>query len=77
MLTIGKCINLTAAVAGCAGTILLYKGSFAYVQLGGWADDNLVAETRKRNRKLQFFQRLGLGLILLGFALGGVAQFFD
>lgn len=76
-LTIGRVISLVAAVAGAIGTLLLYKGSFAFVQLGGWADDKLVAETIERNRKLQLRQRLGLTFILAGFILGGVAQFFD
>ena len=32
----GKIINLIAAILGAAGTIVLFKGSFAYESLAGY-----------------------------------------
>lgn len=75
--TAGKTINLIAAACGSLGTLFLYRGSFAFQQLGAWTYEQFVDDMHRRNRRRKIFQRVGLGLIFAGFALGGVAQFFE
>ena len=67
----GTALNLASAAAGAIGTMLLFSGSFAYEQLGGYANQALVDKVRARNKRRQTSQRIGLCLLLLSFLLQG------
>lgn len=66
-------VSIAAATAGVAGTISLFAGSFAYEQLGGYADKKLVGDVSRRNKRRSILQRVGLSLILASFVLQGIA----
>ncbi len=74
---IGKMLNIAAACAGASGTVLLYRGSFAYDQLTPLVSDDVLNQLRKANKDRQLRQKLGLGLILLGFIVGGFSELFN
>jgi hypothetical protein len=74
---ISKIIQLISAIAGAVGTGLLYKGSFAYEQPGGWMDDALLTRMTERNKHRQCMQRCGLFLLMVSFVLAGASLFFE
>lgn len=70
-------INLIAALFGVLGTILLFKGSFAFESIGSYANPVIIAQMNSRNRRRDLLQRLGLFSLLIGFSLQAVSQFLS
>jgi hypothetical protein len=77
ILTIGKTIALASAVAGAIGTLLIYRGSFAFESPGFIVDDELMKKINARNRRRHILQRLGLGLLMISFVLAGISVVLD
>jgi hypothetical protein len=69
--TTTQIVGLLSAVSGAVGTLFLFFGSFAYEQFPYYANPELIAAVAKRNKKRQFRQRIGLGLLMLSFILAG------
>lgn len=70
-----KALNIASAIAGFAGTALMYCGTFGLVASGAYMNTALLAETKKANDRRQLLQRSGLLLLTVSFFLQGVAQF--
>ncbi|MFM0128772.1 hypothetical protein [Paraburkholderia sediminicola] len=70
-----KALNIASAIAGFAGTVLMYRGTFGLVVPGGQMNTALLAETKKANDCRQLLQRTGLMLLTVSFLLQGIAQF--
>lgn len=77
-MTASRWVSLVSAVFGAVGAWLLFRGSFALAQgpsgyglLATWQAE--AGERRSRNRRRLLLQRMGLALILVSFALQGVA----
>jgi hypothetical protein len=69
-------LALGAAMTGAAGTLLLYLGSFAFVQLGGFfVSDEVHAQAKRGNARRRRLQRAGLICLMLSFLLQGVVVF--
>jgi len=68
-------INIASAACTAIGTIVLYRGSFAYETMARYMNEKLIEETYKRNRKRLILQRSGVVLILAGLGLQTIAQF--
>lgn len=69
--------GLAAALLGAAGTALLYKGSFAFVQLGGFfVSDDLHKKAQASNARRLKLQRAGLCLLLGSFIVQGLGTIF-
>jgi hypothetical protein len=79
LLTLGRWINLAAAVLGAVGAIVLFNGSFAYESFPQYysRDGEALKAQSERNRSRQLKQRIGIELILASFVVQGAAQFFD
>lgn len=75
-MTLTQAVNLASAATGIAGTIAMYKGTFGLVLVGKFMpspeDDRVTKEANRRRERLQ---RVGLRLLMVSFALQGVAQF--
>lgn len=72
-LTWAKLLGLASAAAGAAGTGFLFRGSFALIPIGGPTGAESIAATKAKNESLKRNQKIGLWLLLIGFALQGVA----
>jgi hypothetical protein len=70
-MTAAKIVGLLSAISGAVGTPFLYRGSFAYEQPSFYANQQLLEEMGKRNKKRRQFQRIGLGLLMISFVLAG------
>ncbi len=75
--TPGKIVNLAAAASGALGTVLLFRGSFAYEAPAYYMNKKLMEDMRDRNSRRMVLQRNGLRLLMLSFTLAGIAQFLD
>jgi hypothetical protein len=71
--TTTQIIGLLSAVSGAVGTLFLFFGSFAYEQPSYYANQKLIDDMIKRNKRRQLLQRTGLGLLMLSFVLGGAS----
>jgi hypothetical protein len=71
--TTSKIVGLLSAISGAVGTLLLFFGSFAYEQPSYYANQKLIDDMVKRNKRRQLLQRTGLGLLMLSFVLGGAS----
>lgn len=74
-MNVTKALNVASAIAGFAGTVLLYQGTFGLVAPGAYMNTALLAEMKKANDRRQLLQRAGLMLLTASFLLQGVAQF--
>jgi hypothetical protein len=54
---------------------VLFRGSFAFESFSAWADEKYVKDVTARNRRRTLLQRIGLSLLMVSFALQGIAQF--
>jgi hypothetical protein len=69
--TTTQMVGLLSAASGAVGTIFLFFGSFAYEQPSAYMSPELIGDMVKRNKKRQFRQRIGLGLLMISFFLAG------
>jgi hypothetical protein len=69
--TAAQIVGLLSAVSGAVGTLFLFFGSFAYEQLSPYTNPEIIRDLAKRNKRRQFRQRIGLGLLMLSFVLAG------
>jgi hypothetical protein len=67
-------INIAAVTLNALGVLSLFY--FRFEVLGGWAEDQQVADLRARNQARAWKQDVGVGLIGLGWLLQVIAQFF-
>jgi hypothetical protein len=72
--------TIASAGFGVAGTLFLFFGSYAYETgpLNTTFAEAFLAEKAgidARNRRRMIMQRIGLGLIMVSFALAGVSAF--
>jgi hypothetical protein len=75
-MTLDKCLMLVGAIAGAAGTGLLYRGSFSFIQPGGFfLGEDTLAKVKARNTKLGRLQRTGLVFLMLSFLFQAAALF--
>lgn len=75
-MTLTQIVNLASAATGVAGTIAMSRGTFGLVPIAGFMpspEDNRV--TKEANRRRERLQSVGLRLLMVSFALQGVAQF--
>lgn len=77
VLTPGKALNIFAAMLVAVGTVLLFRGSFAYESFGMYHSRETIAAMSARNSRRRLLQRLGLSCLLGGVALQAVTQFVD
>lgn len=75
--TLGRMISLVSAVFGILGTLLLFKGSFAFESPSVYMSSQMVDEMNARNIRRLLLQRLGLMGLVVSFLLAAIAQFFD
>jgi hypothetical protein len=71
--TAAQIVGLLSAVSGAVGTLFLFFGSFAYEQLSPYSNPEIIRDMAKRNKRRQFRQRIGLGLLMLSFVLAGIS----
>jgi hypothetical protein len=69
--TAAQIVGLLSAVSGAVGTLFLFFGSFAYEQLPPYTNPEIIRDMAERNKRRQFRQRIGLGLLMLSFVLAG------
>ena len=62
-------INLASALCGMMGTWFLFKGSFAFEAPPVWMNHGMVRTISNRNSRRAIFQRIGLTLLMISFAL--------
>ncbi|WP_186010915.1 hypothetical protein [Burkholderia gladioli] len=75
-MTLTQAVNLASAATGVAGTIAMYKGTFGLVPVGNFTHSpEGTRVTQEANRRRERLQRVGLRLLMVSFALQGVAQF--
>ena len=82
MISQQQCAVVAAAALGLAGTLLMFFNTWTYeppagVNFGGSAVDGDNVKVRARNRRRDVYQRIGLALLALSFATGGVAPFLS
>ena len=70
-MTAAQIVGLLSAVSGAVGTLFLFFGSFAYEQLSPYTNPEIIRDIAKRNKRRQFRQGVGLGLLMLSFVLAG------
>ena len=70
-MTAAQIVGLLSAVSGAVGTLFLFFGSFAYEQLSPYSNPEIIRDIAKRNKRRQFRQGVGLGLLMLSFVLAG------
>jgi hypothetical protein len=75
--TVGKVINLLAAASGAFGTLILFRGSFAYEAPAVWADDKFIEAMKARNHRRSVLQRVGLSFLMISFVLAGIGQLVE
>ena len=68
-------LNIASAACTAIGTIVLYRGSFAYETMPHLMSIEMANEMSKRNKTRQNFQRAGVSLILIGLGLQILVQF--
>jgi hypothetical protein len=73
---VGQILNFVSAVSGMIGTLILFKGSFAFESFPFYGDNEMIDAMAKRNRRRSLMQRIGLLFILVSFMLQGISQFF-
>jgi hypothetical protein len=69
---LGRALSLLSALAGIAGTIVLFNGSFAYETMMHWSSRDMASQMAQRNRRRKRLQQVGLGLLLVSFVLQGI-----
>lgn len=74
-MNITKALNITSAVVGIMGTVLMYRGTFGFVMSGAFMGTAADPATNKANNRRQLLQRLGLALLTVSFVLQGIARF--
>ncbi|WP_186198195.1 hypothetical protein [Burkholderia gladioli] len=75
-MTLTQAVNLASAAMGVAGTIAMYKGTFGLEPVGSFMHSpEGTRVTKEANRRRERLQRAGLRLLMVSFALQGVAQF--
>ncbi|MGX5875334.1 hypothetical protein [Burkholderia gladioli] len=75
-MTLTQAVNLASAAMGIAGTIAMYRGTFGLAPIAGFMYSSEAARaTQEANRHRERLQRVGLALLMVSFALQGVAQF--
>ena len=72
--------SLISAVFGAAGAIVLFNGSYALQPFEGgvFGSDALTAyndQVKRKNARRVVIQKVGLGLICIGFLIQGLAAF--
>jgi hypothetical protein len=76
-MTPAKMIKIASGVAGMAGALALYNGSFAFEQFVGYDNAETIKGKSSRNTQRLWFQRAGLALIFVSFALQIAARFVE
>jgi hypothetical protein len=62
-----KVLDLVSALAGAGGTAFLYKGTFGFVALTPYSNNQMVADVNQGNKRRLLMQRIGLGLLMVSF----------
>ena len=68
-------LNIASAACTAMGTIVLYRGSFAFETMPHYGSLNSAKEMSDRNQKRLLLQRIGVLLILAGLVLQSIVQF--
>jgi hypothetical protein len=76
-MTPSKIVSIVSALFGAIGTVLLFKGSYAFETPTSWMSDEIEKAMQKRNAQRRLLQTLGLSSLLISFVLAGIAQFLD
>lgn len=70
---IAKIVGIASALLGAIGSFLLYTGTFGFEAPSPYASAKFLADMKARNRRRYILQRIGFGLLMLSFALGGIS----
>jgi hypothetical protein len=74
-LTLSKWMNLASAACGVLDAAVLYYGSYGYESFPGYMPTaQQMEEIMGRNQRRRRWQRFGLGLITISFALQGATK---
>lgn len=75
--TASGALVILSAISGLAGTLLLFKGSFAFEQFPYYTNPEMIKQVSARNRRRAAFQRTGLSLLACSFILELISAFFN
>jgi len=77
MWTALKVLDVISALAGAGGTVFLYKGTFGFVALTPYTNNQIVRDVADRNKQRLLMQRVGLSLLLVSFLCSLVHAFIE
>ena len=68
-------LNIFSSLCGVTGTIVLFKGSFAYETMPHYMGTQSASEMSARNARRNRLQKLGMFLLVASFILTIISQF--